>query len=382
VSLGLLFAGSAGPLDYGRRLCRLRWRRAFPETRTREASTGDSAAEALSSAGAWIAVRDEMALPLPGAHVTLQAGVVALPASRAVSPSAVPHTLRELEEAPLEPRPGVDLGPVPALAFSTSDFPPSAGETLGAFLERLCRPPTPSEVAPGFALFAVEDPFERERPDVTRRIALRAGRLLDVGCGAGAASSALKRERPGLVVEGIERDPVAAARAETRLDRVHLGDALTTLSRLAAAGERFDAFVFADVLEHLEDPIAALALARRLAAPGACLVASVPNVGHVSIVRDLVFGRFDPVPAGLADAGHLRWFTRHSLAEALEEAGWSVQAIEAETGAPARETESFLAWFRDWPDLDRESLGTYQWIAVAHPNGAEAAVVHNAHGTV
>jgi 2-polyprenyl-3-methyl-5-hydroxy-6-metoxy-1,4-benzoquinol methylase len=381
VTVGLLFAGGARPLDYGRRLSRLRWRRAFPQAAAREAADALPAAAALAGAEAWIAVRDETALPLPGARVAPLAGRVALAASRGSFDPAAPHTLRELENAVFRPDPGADSGPAPAIAFRTDDFPPAAGEPLGAFLARLAAPPTPREVAPEFAVFAFDDPFERERPEVTRHVPLSARRLLDVGCGAGAASAAAKRERPGLAVVGIERDPGAAARARALLDRVHEGDALAALSRLAEAGERFDAFVFADVLEHLEDPAAALALARRLAAPRACLVASVPNVGHVSLVRDLALGRFDPVPAGLADAGHLRWFTRRSLAEALEEAGWSVVTIEAEAGAPARDAQAFLARFEDWPGLDRESLLTYQWIAVARLDGAPAGTVDNAHGT-
>jgi 2-polyprenyl-3-methyl-5-hydroxy-6-metoxy-1,4-benzoquinol methylase len=145
------------------------------------------------------------------------------------------------------------------------------------------------------------------------------------------------------------------------------GDAIARLSELTDAGERFDAFLFADVLEHLEDPIRALVLARQLALPGATLVASVPNVGHLSIVRDLLRGRFDPVAAGLADAGHLRWFTRTSLEEWLEEADWRMTAIESLPGAAAPDTEDFLRLVDGWPELDRESLLTYQWVAVARP---------------
>jgi hypothetical protein len=84
-------------------------------------------------------------------------------------------------------------------------------------------------------------------------------------------------------------------------------------------------------------------------------------------VRDLVLGRFDPLPAGLADAGHLRWFTRTSLAEALDEAGWKDVTIEPSAGAPAPEAEEFLRRAEAWAGADRESLTTYQWIAVARP---------------
>jgi hypothetical protein len=93
----------------------------------------------------------------------------------------------------------------------------------------------------------------------------------------------------------------------------------------------------------------------------------VPNVGHLSVVRDLVLGRFDPVPAGLTDAGHLRWFTRAFLEEALAESGWQAEAIESERGAPPFAVGEFLALAAAWPDADRESLSTYQWVATARP---------------
>ena len=174
-----------------------------------------------------------------------------------------------------------------------------------------------------------------------------------------------KDRNPGWKVTGVEKDPRLAAMARGRCDRVLVGDIAEILPALENAGERFDAIVFADVLEHLEDPVAALTMGRRVAAPGGKLLVSVPNVGHLSIVRDLVLGRFDPVPAGLTDAGHLRWFTRTFLAEALSESGWRMDALESEAGAPPSGAEDFLAFAAAWPDCDRESLLTYQWVATA-----------------
>jgi 2-polyprenyl-3-methyl-5-hydroxy-6-metoxy-1,4-benzoquinol methylase len=237
---------------------------------------------------------------------------------------------------------------------------------VSGLLDRLAGAAVEKRRDPTFQAFVFDDPSDRERPEITRHIPPAARRLLDVGCGAAGSSAALKHRIEGLCAFGIESDARAAQRACARLDRVLLGNAPRALEDLAAEGRSFDAFLFADVLEHLEDPVAALRLGRALAAPGATLVASVPNAGHLSLVRDLVRGRFDPVPAGLADAGHLRWFTRASLGEALEEAGWRVLSIEAWPGAPVSESTDFLARLEGWPGLDRESLGTYQWIAVAN----------------
>jgi SAM-dependent methyltransferase len=314
-------------------------------------------------------VSDETALPTPGQDVPAAAGrvLLATPLSPATSP--VVHTLRELEEAAgtvgrNAPEPE-ESAPAPAILFRPSDFPPRLPETVEEYVRRLAAPPTPRAFAPGLCAVVFPDSAGGDRADVTGRFPPGIRRILDVGCGSGDAAAALCRSRPGLAATGIERDPTRAALARQRLADVREGDAMAALSRLAEAGERFDALLFADVLEHFDDPIHILGLARELASPDATLVASVPNVGHLSLVRDLVLGRFDPLPAGLADAGHLRWFTRASLAEALDEAGWKDVTIDPVAGAPAPGAEEFFRRAEGWEGADCESLKTYQWIAVA-----------------
>lgn len=359
-------------LDYGRRLSRLRWRRRFPGCASGELAPDAEASRALSASERWVLVRGETALPVPGAPPDVASGRVVLAAS--LSPASAPfiHTLRELEATPRpqEAEPTSAAASSAALSFSVADFPPRAGETVAGYVLRLLSPPTPHAFAPGFAAVSFdEEPrgAASERPEVIRLLPPAVARLLDVGCASGEAGAAVRRVRPAVVVTGIEREPEAAERARSRLDRVIEGEALAALAELARAGERFDAFLFADVLEHLEDPIGALGVARELAMPGATLVASVPNVGHLSLVRDLVLGRFDPLPAGLADAGHLRWFTRASLGDALEEAGWRAVSIDPFPGAPPPDPEPFLGLAAQWPGADPASLRAYQWLAVARP---------------
>lgn len=367
----LAFLQGPEPFDYGRALSRLRWRRAISAERTREVSAEDSAREAFSGADVWVLVRDESALPWPVPHFpVLEPGQVLV--ASAATPASVVHTLREMEASAPPPRETSvadqpDVMQSAAIAFRAADFQPARGETVGGLLARLAGASVEKRRDPAFRAFVFDDPSGRERREITRHVPAGSRRLLDVGCGSGASSAGLKGRAEGLEVCGIENDRAQAGRARGRLDRVLVGDAARVLGDLAGEGLTFDAFLFADVLEHLADPVAALTFARSLAAPGATLVASVPNVGHLSLVRDLVEGRFDPVPAGLLDAGHLRWFTKASLGEALEEAGWRAFSIESWPGTPAPGAAGFLAGLADWPDLDRESLMTYQWIAVARP---------------
>ena len=360
MSRALAFSDDGRPLDYGRRLSRLRWRRAANIERCETWNEADEAGPRLAGADEWMLVLDPDALPafrsLPQAP-----GGKALAASWARPDEAV-HTLRELEGARVAPLPPARDRPPAAIVFRASDAP-SRAVSVEVLIERLLGE---AAVDPAFLAVGFEVASERERPELTRRLPDRPLRILDAGCGAGSGIAAAKARCPGWTVTGIERDPDLAARARARCDRVLEGDLRAILSELERAGERFDAVVFADVLEHLADPIAALSAARRIAAPGgASLLVSVPNVGHLSVVRDLIAGRFDPVPAGLVDVHHLRWFTRESLARAVEESGWRIRAIEAERGAPPPSPDALRNLAGAWPEADPESLEAYQWVATA-----------------
>jgi 2-polyprenyl-3-methyl-5-hydroxy-6-metoxy-1,4-benzoquinol methylase len=335
-----------------------------------DVSGDESAREAFVGAEVCLVVMDETALPWSASRFPVpEPGRILVPVT-AMAAGTTAHTLRELETiAP--PRDGngqsnpADTLRPPAICFRPSEFAAVPGETVTGLVERLLAGFDRRQLDSNFRVVAFEDLSQRERPELTRHVPSRVRRLLDVGCGAGGSSAALRSRVKGLWVTGIEKDPESAARARGSLDLVIEGDGPRILEGLAREGERFDAFLFADVLEHLEHPVESLSLARALAAPASILVASVPNAGHLSLVRDLLLGRFDPVPAGLADAGHLRWFTRTSLSAALEEAGWRILSIESWPGAPPSRRDEFLSALADWRDLDRESLLTYQWIAVA-----------------
>lgn len=364
--LRLAFLASDSPLNYGHRIGRLRWRRALGVTQAAEPS-GEDPAASLEGEEICVLVRESRALPAPLERPPRVAGATAVPCvPLAVAQARPAHTLRELERGGwLAAAAAFDESAVPAVAFRPGQIPSLAGESVREYASRLFSSAT-GEVDPAFRALVFDDPFEHDRPELVQRLPESARRLCDVGCGAGAAGAAWKG-RSGGHVTGVEKDAIAAGRARSRLDRVLEGEASAVLADLAAAGEKFDAFLFGDVLEHLEDPIGALTAARRLAAPAATLVASVPNVGHLSLVRDLVLGRFDVLPAGLADAGHLRWFSRSFLGEALEEAGWRAIAIEALPGVPAPAADEFLAWATGFAEANSTTLTTYQWVAIANP---------------
>jgi 2-polyprenyl-3-methyl-5-hydroxy-6-metoxy-1,4-benzoquinol methylase len=198
--------------------------------------------------------------------------------------------------------------------------------------------------------------YGQDRAELVERLPRPLGRVLDVGCGEGAAAGPLRAAGAEAVV-GVELHPPSAERAREVLDAVHVGRAEDVVPRLAGS---FDTILCYDVLEHLVDPAALLRALTAIAAPDARLHVSTPNARHVSLLRDLaVRGTFGYADYGHRDATHLRWFTRRDLAELLAGTGW--RPLEAWPGA--LRLASRIA-YRVTRGLSAELL-SYQWALLA-----------------
>lgn len=167
--------------------------------------------------------------------------------------------------------------------------------------------------------------YGRLRQEMRPFVPRTARVLLDVGCGDGSFAAGLRAERQAegrtLEIWGLELDGQAAALAAERLDRVITGPAEASVAELPDG--RFDCVVLNDILEHLAWPEKLLHALHRVLAPGACLVASLPNVRHFHNVWDLVVrGDWGYQDEGIRDRTHLRFFTRSSMRSLFERSGY------------------------------------------------------------
>ena len=167
------------------------------------------------------------------------------------------------------------------------------------------------------------------RSDVERLLPPGVHSVLDVGCSVGALGASIKAST-GAQVTGIEYSPAMAAEAEKVLDRVFVGDATAVIDGTALEGMQFDAIIFADVLEHLPDPWLVLRRAVRLLSPGGRIIASLPNIRHLSTIYHLVVLGYWPYrDRGIHDRTHLRFFTRRNVLELFRSANLEIESVDA-----------------------------------------------------
>ncbi len=184
-------------------------------------------------------------------------------------------------------------------------------------------------------------------------------RVLDVGCSSGYLARPLAER--GNTMVGIELDPEAARAAEEFCERVLVGDVETM--ELPLEPGSFDVVLGGDVIEHLRDPGATLARLRPFLRPGGRIVLSTPNIANWAIRLSLLSGRWRYTERGILDRSHTHLFTRATLVETLERAGYRVERIDFSVPVPG-DSDLLDAVGRAIGRL-RPSLFAYQFVAVA-----------------
>ncbi len=203
-------------------------------------------------------------------------------------------------------------------------------------------------------------------------LVLLAGRdkkVLEVGPATGYCTRALAGR--GCRVTCIEINPEAAEIARAHSERMIVGSVEAINFDEVFANETFDVVLYGDVLEHLLDPEEVLRKTTRVLAPGGYVVASIPNVAHASVRLTLLHGNFRYTDVGLLDRTHLRFFTRETVAQLFDGAGYAIQAWRRVVLSPF-ETELELKP-EDYPGflvesvLDDPDAQTYQFVVQAVP---------------
>lgn len=137
----------------------------------------------------------------------------------------------------------------------------------------------------------------------------RSGKLLDVGCGTGAALRTLAHELPGWEFYGSE----LSDRSLPQLRQIPGFVELFT-STLDAIEHSFDVVTIIHALEHFVDPLQMMEQVRKLLKPNGVLLIQVPDL--------------ETSPFDLLITDHRTHFTKRTLAALLGRAGLAIESID------------------------------------------------------
>ena len=189
---------------------------------------------------------------------------------------------------------------------------------------------------------------DNHNPDLLRLIPQGAASLIEVGCSSGALAREFKKINPACNYLGIDIDESYVKLAARYCDdTAHLAAGChirrgyvklaarycddTLAMDIEHADEWFfesngmrDCWIFGDALEHLQNPWGILEKIRKVIPKHGSIVACIPNAQHWSLIAKLSIGDFRYEDNGLLDRTHLRWFTRQTIIELFNDAGFNI----------------------------------------------------------
>ncbi len=186
--------------------------------------------------------------------------------------------------------------------------------------------------------------------------------VLDVGCSSGYLARPLVAA--GCTVIGLELDADAAEAAREVCAEVLVGDVETM--ELPFAPASFDVVLCGDLVEHLRDPGAFLARVRPLLRAEGRVVLTTPNVANWAMRLGLLAGRWRYTERGILDRTHTHLFTRATLVETLERAGYRIEVFDFTVPLPVLRAAATERAAHAVGRL-RPSLFAYQFVVVAVP---------------
>ena len=170
-----------------------------------------------------------------------------------------------------------------------------------------------------------QDYYFSERKELISFIPSGIRKTLDVGCASGTFSEQLKKNF-NTESWGIEIVEEYAMMAKEKLDHSLHGSFDDVYHNLPE--NYFDCIFFNDVLEHMIYPEDCLKKIKKNLQPGKTIIASIPNIRYINILKNLLFKRdWKYEDSGIMDRTHLRFFTKKSIIRMFEDCGYKIQYI-------------------------------------------------------
>ncbi len=147
-------------------------------------------------------------------------------------------------------------------------------------------------------------------------------KVLEMGCGNGAISTALARLGAHVVACDPSEDGVEAARKRLPAVKFHVLGVYDDPTMLV--DQPFDVVVSTEVIEHLFLPRALPRFAKAVLTPGGHLVVSTVYHGYLKNLLLALLNKWDTHWTPFWDGGHIKLWSRRTLSKLLREEGFEV----------------------------------------------------------
>lgn len=151
-----------------------------------------------------------------------------------------------------------------------------------------------------------------------------AVRVLEVGCDCGATLLEIKNRFKNAEIFGVELNK-PAAKIASHIANVEIANIED--KSLNYKEKMFDYIIFGDVLEHLRDPLETLKYCKKFLKKTGKVIASIPNLMHISVIWQLINGYFTYTETGLLDKTHIHLFTYNEIIRMFLEAGYKIENV-------------------------------------------------------
>ena len=152
-------------------------------------------------------------------------------------------------------------------------------------------------------------------------------KVLELGCASGYMTKYL-HEKLNCTVHVVEIDEECIKQAVEYADDAQCGNLDEDIWYGYYSREKYDYILFADVLEHLRDPLHTLTMAGKLLKENGRILISIPNICHNDILIRMFYDNFTYTSLGLLDRTHIHFFGGNNLPEFVESADLKLESIE------------------------------------------------------
>ena len=164
-------------------------------------------------------------------------------------------------------------------------------------------------------------------------------RVLDIGCDCGANLFGVKSKYPNAITYGCDISEGAVKTAAHFSDRAFVNN--IEEESLDIEDGSLDYIMFGDVLEHLHDPAKTLNYIQRFLKPNGRVVASIPNLMHISVMKQILNGDFTYTETGLLDKTHIHMFTYNEIIRMFKSCGYDIECA-GQTVVPITQEDEAL----------------------------------------